>query len=74
MQGMRSGQRESLAGLRIVLQALQFGLRKSQRLPCEQRGLPSLIVNELLTIYRETHCDLAIQEVRLGEAKHNIFL
>ena len=40
----------------------------------EQRGLPSLIVNELLTIHRKTDCDLAIQEVRLGEAKHNIFL
>src|ERR1700692_1619828 len=74
MQGVRSGQRESLAGLRIVLQALQFGLRKAQRLTCQKRCLPCLVIYKFLSVHGEPVCDLAIAKVRIGKAEHNISL
>src|ERR1700730_6713002 len=72
MQRVRSGQRESLARLRVVLQALQFGLRKTQRLAGKKRCLPCLVVYKLLPVDGESDCDLAIQKVGLGKAEHNI--
>src|SRR5207245_999211 len=72
MQRIRSRQRESLAGLRIVLQTLQLSLRNIQKLSGYHRALASLIINELAGVNRETGSNRTIEKIGFREAEHNI--